>query len=72
MRYRHNPRDAVPDWASDVVQLWALCRSEFGLAHLPDPGGMNRQSAWLMDAFSVCTAAEIELRKEERPDADRR
>lgn len=63
--YRTNPRDLVPPWAMSVVHLWAACRGEYGLAYLPDAGGMNDQPAWTMDAFSVCAGADAELRKQE-------
>ena len=53
----------------EVVALWYQCRGEFGLMHLPDPGGMASQPAWTMDAFSICTSADAELRKQERADA---
>lgn len=36
-----------------------------GLACLPDPGGINSQSCWLMDAFQIIEAANYELRKRE-------
>ena len=67
--YHRNPRDLVEPWAFEVVQLWAQCRGEATLAHLPDPGGVNDQAAWLLEAFNACSAAEAELSKEE---ADRR
>lgn len=56
----------------EVVQLWAQCRGEMGMAQLPDPGGINDQAAWVMDAFATCGAAEAELQKQERADAAQR
>jgi len=50
-----------------VVRLWSLCRSPMGgVAHLPDGGGVADQSAWLMDAFAIMSAAESELRGDHR------
>jgi hypothetical protein len=35
-----------------------MCRDPWGgFRHLPDPGGVNNQSAWLMDAFEIVGAA---------------
>lgn len=47
------------------MQLWQVCRGEFGYAHLPDAGGASDQPAWTMDAFAVLAAADAELRKAE-------
>ena len=66
--YHANPSDLVEPWALTVVATWAQCRGEFGLQHLPDAGAINDQAAWLLDAFSVCAAAEAELVRAERPD----
>lgn len=66
MKYRQDPRDLVQPWALDVVMLWGQCRGEFGMANLPDPGGINDQVGWLLDAFAVCNAAEAQLREEEK------
>ena len=60
----------MPAWATEVAHLWNMCRGEFGMLHLPDAGGMNDQPAWTMDAFNTCGAADAELRKLEKPDAD--
>ena len=63
--YATNPRDLVPDDLWPVVQLWQVCRGEFGYAHLPDGGGASEQPSWTMDAFAVLAAADAELRKAE-------
>jgi hypothetical protein len=68
--YTINPADLVKPWAQEVVGMCNVCAGEFGLAHLPDAGGMNDQSAWLMDAINICRVAESKLRKSE--DADKR
>ena len=33
-----------------------------GLARLPDEGGVNDQSSWLMDAFGIIGAALAEIK----------
>lgn len=63
--HRVNPRALVPEDLWPVVQLWHMCRSEFGYGHLPDGGGASDQPAWTMDAFSILAAADAELRKGE-------
>lgn len=37
-----------------------------GYASWPDAGGLNDQSAWLMDAFAVLAAAQSEWEETER------
>ncbi len=32
-----------------------------GVGFLPDRGGLNDQSAWLIDAFAIVAAADAEL-----------
>jgi hypothetical protein len=46
----------------DVVRLWRLFQGGFGAGYLPDAGGVNDQSAWLMDAFSLLTSFEKSLK----------
>lgn len=47
-----NPAWIVPEPYRELVRLWALCRRpEGGYAGWPDPGGLNDQPAWLVDAF---------------------
>lgn len=38
-----------------------------GFACLPDSGGYNDQSAWLMDALQIVDAANLELAEREKP-----
>ena len=64
--YRRNPRESVPAELWDVVHLWNICRGDSGMLQLPDEGGAVDQPAWTMDAFSVCTGAEAELREIEK------
>jgi len=35
----------------------------FGAGYLPDAGGINDQSAWLMDAFGIMSSMERSLKK---------
>ena len=51
----------------DVVRLWRICRGGMGgTTLLPDPGAVNDQSAWLMDAMSMLSRIEAEADKAER------
>jgi hypothetical protein len=44
--------------------IWMNCRGPMGgYAHLPDGGGLNDQSCWLMVAFDVMSGAKAELEK---------
>jgi hypothetical protein len=58
-----NPRRLVtPEWL-EVLRLWRLCQSGLGgYAHWPDAGGVNDQSAWLLDAFALLASLEAEAR----------
>ncbi|MCG8691008.1 MAG: hypothetical protein MI806_07340 [Minwuiales bacterium] len=64
-----HPRYAVPKHLFGVVDLWLASVHFPGdggfprLAHLPDPGGMGDQSAWLIDAFQICAAAFVALNR---------
>jgi len=41
-----------------MMTLWSLCRGpEGGYARLPDDGGVNDQSAFVMSAFNVLSSA---------------
>lgn len=63
-----NPRLSVPDEWHELVRLWLRCRADMGgYAQLPDAGGMNDQSAWLMDAFADIGGAWAQQDKQERP-----
>jgi hypothetical protein len=64
--YQTNPADLVQPWANHIVNLCNMCAGEFGLAHLPDPGGLNDQSAWLMDAINICRSVGAKLSEAER------
>jgi hypothetical protein len=47
----------------DIVRLWrAYQGGGFGGGYLPDAGGLNDQAAWLIDAFSILTNAEQDLK----------
>ncbi len=51
-----------------MVELWSFCRAAGEgatgcYAHLPDRGGINDQSAWLMQAFRIIEGAISELRQ---------
>jgi hypothetical protein len=39
------------------------------MTHLPDDGGYNDQSAWLLDAFSILNGVEAELSKDKEGEA---
>ena len=70
--YDRNPREVVPGDMRAVVHLWFHCRGgEFGGGPLPDTGGVNDQSAWLLDAFDILGAADAEMRREERRAGER-
>jgi hypothetical protein len=61
--WRINPRYALPEAYFHVVGLWNRCQGGMGgYAQLPEPGGMNAQPAWLINAFGVLSAAEAEAR----------
>lgn len=46
------------------MRLYDFARPSLGgSAFLPDPGGVNDQAAWLMDAFAVIANAESQLSK---------
>ncbi|RVT97897.1 hypothetical protein EOD42_08895 [Rhodovarius crocodyli] len=63
-----NPRLTIPDDWHELVRLWCRCRGDMGgLAHLPDPGGINDQSAWLIDAFGQIGGAWATQEDQERP-----
>lgn len=49
----------------DLVRLWHMCRGEMGYTAWPDPGGVNDQAAWTLDAFAILTDADAKARKEE-------
>jgi hypothetical protein len=54
-----NPRYAIPPAYFHVVRLWNRCASGMGgFAQLPEPGGVNAQPAWLMEAFGILSAAD--------------
>lgn len=44
--------------------LWRYFRSGLGAGYLPDPGGLNDQSAWVIEAFGVMSAAEARIKKD--------
>lgn len=47
-----------------MLGLWQYCRDSMGgYARLPDDGGVNDQSAWLMDAFNIIAAAVADLKE---------
>jgi len=48
------------------VRLWSNCRGETGFAHWPDPGGVNDQAAWVVDAFAALSAIDAEWRAERK------
>ncbi len=58
--YCVNPRHLVTDDALEMISLWRL----FQQGHLPDQGGVMDQSAMMIDAFGIMTAAEGELAKD--------
>jgi len=45
------------------VRLWRLFQGGMAPGHLPEAGGTLDQGAWLLEAFSIMTAAERELEK---------
>ena len=60
-RWRLNPRVVVPPAAFHVVRLWFRCRGGMGgFSVLPEPGGLNAQPAWILEAFNVLGHAEAE------------
>ena len=44
----------------EMVRLWRLFRE----GHLPESGGAGEQSAAMLDAFGILSAAELELATE--------
>lgn len=65
--WTENPALVVPLAFRRVVTVWSMCRAGMGgYACWPDAGGLNDQSAWLMDAFSVLAAAQSEWEEAER------
>lgn len=48
----------TPDHFFDVVGLFNMSQGGMGgFAALPDPGGLNDQPAWLLDAFNILAGA---------------
>ena len=56
-----NPAHDLPIEYMDIVRLWRLYSAGFGSGHLPDDGGVNDQSCWLLDAFNIMTKYEQDL-----------
>ncbi len=71
MRWRGNPRLAVPPAAMHAVRLYYRNKGGMAPGPLPDAGGVNDQAAWLMTAFGVLAAVEAEW-EEAANDQDRR
>lgn len=68
--WRRNPRHAIPAGIFHIVRLWARCRGGMGGAgHLPEPGGINQQPAWLLAAFRICDDADHEIDKRKEAEA---
>jgi hypothetical protein len=65
--YKHNPLHLLDHGHVAVHGLWRQCQGGFGLAALPDAGGINDQAAWTLDAFSIMNAADAELTKQQDP-----
>jgi len=57
------------EW-QDFVRLWAACRSENGIAHWPDAGGLNDQAAWVVDGFAVLSSLSERWTQASRARAD--
>jgi hypothetical protein len=55
----------TPAW-HDFIRLWAACRSETGIAHWPDPGGVGDQAAWVVDAFSALASFHAAMNEAEQ------
>lgn len=43
-----------------MIGIWSMCRGEMGLARLPDEGGLNHQSSFVMAAFGTLNTAEAD------------
>ena len=65
-----NPRLAIALEWQDFVRLWAACRSENGIAHWPDAGGLNDQAAWVVDGFAVLSSLSERWTQASRARAD--
>ncbi len=61
-----NPARAVGAEWFEVLRLWRICNAGQGYTVLPDSGGVNEQSAWLMDAFATLNRLEAQHRDRER------
>lgn len=65
--YPDNPAKRIGHGERAVIALWDAARGgEFGAGPLPDTGGVNDQSAWLLDALRVVGGAHAALTKNPR------
>lgn len=62
--YATNPRKLLDAGSHDMLRLWRMFQGGMaGVGVLPDDGGSGRQAAIMLDAFSVMSAAEAELKQ---------
>lgn len=61
-----NPKAVTPPEWFEVIRLWRICRGGMGYGLMPDAGGVNDQSAWLLDAFAALGAMEARADEEAR------
>ncbi|MCW2242263.1 hypothetical protein [Azospirillum canadense] len=64
MIYLANPRRMVPRWAWEMVRLWRLFQGGMSLGFMPEMAGAMDQSSKMLDAFSVMSAFEAEMKDE--------
>lgn len=64
-QFRINPIYSIPASIYHVVRLWSRCQGGMGgLAHLPGPGSITDQPAWLMAAFAILDEAQADMAKD--------
>ena len=59
-----NPKHLLPRAWMLAVVAWRQSQGGMGRGWLPDAGGLNDQSAWLMEAFGVLSAEESRIDKQ--------